>query len=375
MRARTAAVGALFVFLALLAGCQGTGTDRVTLETDVRNATPVADGWQFEVVVRSDRSSTGHRWENVTVTGHGIDSARHCKLDVGTVEADSAERGVMTCERLPLVVAVRSDALGGAVSEDYEGVFAERIGRESETDTLLRAEGAALTWFNESGPAYGAVPLLKGGVSEIEVTAYDYARCRVLVSGADESDFRGRTPWLDRDVRSQSPNETRVVVRAANGSVRRGNETLQPTEFPPGPATAGLRSAIRGVQANGTAGDTGSLEVIGVDRGDATEITFRYTGAKSDLTDLHAALLAPGDDESAAVDFLGDVPDRADNGTLPHAAGVEALSVEPFDTCARTPFTFNSEGTAGAVYLLELDGRTWMVEVTSEFRRPAEGGG
>lgn len=213
---------------------------------------------------------------------------------------------LMTCGRPPLVFAVRSDAVGGTVTENYEGTFAKRIGRESDTDTLLRAKGAALTWFNESGAEYDAIPRLKGGVSEIEVKAYDYARCRVLVSGANRSDFPGRTRWLDRDVSSRASNETRIVVTAANGTqVRHDGRTLRPARLPTGPETAGLRRTIRQAQSNGTAADdVERVEVTGVQRGDATAITYRFTGTVSELTELHAALLAPRNSESAGVDFL-----------------------------------------------------------------------
>ena len=374
MRTQTVGLWTALVLTVVLAGCGGTGamnqgTDRVTLDTEVPEVTETADGWRFEVVVTSSRSSTDHRWEDVTVSGHDSDGRDVCELEIGAVEAEATRRGTVTCDRAPLFFVTRSARLHGSVSESSKGGFIERIGREDGTDTLLQASGLAVRSVDAAGPNYGTIPELATGRAEIEVSASQYAQCRVLVSGSERRDVFAETAWSSVDL-LYPPNETRVVVsNAGETGVRHDGHRLRPDDIRTMNGTEGLVEAIERVRGDGA--DPGDhFESVNGSRNGTREATYRYTASEGTPTALHAALL--GTDERTS---LLTVPYRADAETATHSSGISNASVRPRESCADTPWTYRVDGTLGAVYAVTVDGEMWTITVTSEFHRPDTGAG
>lgn len=358
MRRREIALTAILLAVIALSGCQGT--DRVTLSTAVDNGTEVDGEWRFNVSVASSLSSTDHVWDGVAVTGYDLTNDAVCRLDIGTVEPGSEATGTMTCDELPVLFAVGSERLDSGAGSDWKGGAAERIGRSDGTDTLLRAEGLAIESIGDSGPEYGEMPRLAGGVSDREVFAQDYARCQLLTGDGGQRD---EAALFDSGVdRTQLPSETRIAV--SRGQPQRDGETLQSAPLPEANATDRLRTAIRRTGTNGgNATLPGRFESVSVQRDGNTTFEYRYTGSETNRTALHRALLSAGSDDVPGGSLSA--WETADAARFGHAAGVVNRTDESLD-CSDVA-GFDAEATAGAVYAVEIDGTTWTVEVTTVY--------
>jgi len=155
----------------------------------------------------SPDSTTDYRWQNVTVTGLSAGRDVICRAEFGSFRSGANAARSVTCERRPLVFAVRSAVLNTSVTYE-KPTLVERLGRVGETDTLLRAGNLVLVNLTLSGPVYVSSPRLAGGVAEREVGMFEYAKCKLRSNRVDPSAFEGPTPWLEWTPEQCSLNET-----------------------------------------------------------------------------------------------------------------------------------------------------------------------
>lgn len=354
MSDKTSLIGLGVAVAVIAAGCVGfgQGTDRVSIRPNVTTA-GMGDEVRYDVTLDTSKSTQGYQWTDVTVTGVGTEETVVCRFGVEEIDSDTSLTRSVTCDRVPLAFTVRSEGADEPPTSDTP-VVVTRIGRVSDTDTLLTYRSVALVNVTPDGPVYREPPELASNDYR-DVGLFDYARCKLRENGVDGSAFDTPAPWLEW-VAEQS-TVSRTVIRLekhGDGEVRSGNRTLDPVSLPEVHATAPVRSAIRRARAN-----------------DTDRTGYSTNASRRAVIALHETLLGQ---EPGASDRLGlrTIPRVANDDAASHAAGVATTVVEARDSCATTPGDLRVNGSIDVTYAVTVEGEVWEIEIVSDVSWTAE---